>query len=277
MDSGASFSPSFVATYPMMPTHFMGTDPFSFYNGVQNYNTQSTPWVSSNFSIDMSSLMQSSPWSTYTNPSMGSEGIMASMPTSSFDMSLVPMGGWNLPPFESHVNYALPGASAQIGSFPTYYAPPTHLSPTMSIPSKNISMTGPHMSSGISYGENQFYGSGYPIYETPSQGGNIYHHLNNSYPTSIPSQALVMMLVQTSSEHFSAIYHPSGQGQGVHQDPSWLAIFQNQSFLGPWNQIPPSITVPVTVSHTGSPSPTFVNHVGDGSTFWGHHPFQSES
>jgi hypothetical protein len=103
--------------------------------------------------------------------------------------------------------------------------------------------------------------------ETPSQGGNIYHHSNNSYPTSVPSQASVMMPVQTSSEHFSASYHPSGQGRGVHQDPSWLAMFQNQSFLGPWNQIPPSIASPVTVSHTGAPSPTSASHVGDGSTF----------
>jgi hypothetical protein len=171
MDSGVSFSPSFTATYPMMPTHFMGMDPSAFYNGVQNYNTQSAPWVSSNFSIDMSSPMQSSPWSTYMNPSMGSGGIMAPMPTSSFDMSRVPMGGWNLPPFESHANYALPGASAQIGSFPTYYAPPMHLSPTMSVPSNIFPMTGPQMPPGISYGENQFYGSGYPIYGDPFTRG----------------------------------------------------------------------------------------------------------
>jgi hypothetical protein len=135
----------------MMPTHFMGMDPSAFYNGMQNYNTQSTPWVSSNFSIDMSSPMQSSPWSTYMNPSMGSMGTMALMPTSSFDMSRVPMGGWNLRPFKSHANYSLLGASSQIGSFPTYYAPPTHLSPTMSVPSNNFPMTRPHMPSSISY------------------------------------------------------------------------------------------------------------------------------
>jgi len=61
MDSGVSFAPSFVATYPMMPTHFMGTDPSTFYNGVQNYNTHYVPWVSSNFFVHMSSPVQSSP------------------------------------------------------------------------------------------------------------------------------------------------------------------------------------------------------------------------
>jgi hypothetical protein len=159
------------------------------------------------------------------NPSMGSGGIMALMPTSSFDMSHIPMGGWNLPPFESHANYALLVASTQIGSFSTYYAPPTHLSPTMSVPSNIFPMTGPQMPPSISYEENQFYGLGYPIYETSSQGGNIYHHSNNSYLTSIPSQASVMMPIQTSLEHFSASYHPFGQGRGVHWDPSWLAMF----------------------------------------------------
>jgi hypothetical protein len=48
----------------------------------------------------------------YMNPSMGPKGIMDPMPTSSFDMSRVPMGGWNLPTFESHGSYALLGASA---------------------------------------------------------------------------------------------------------------------------------------------------------------------
>jgi hypothetical protein len=76
-----------------------------------------------------------------------------------------------------------------------------------------------------------------------------------------------MMPIQTSSEHFSASYHPFGQGRGVHQDPCYLAMFQNQYFLEPWNQIPPSITSLVTISHTGAPSPTSASHVGDGSTY----------
>jgi hypothetical protein len=111
MGSGVYFSPSFTTTHPMMPVHFMGTDPSTFYNGIQNYNAQSGPWVSSHFSVDMPSPMQSSPWPTYMNPSIGSGGTMAPMHTSLFDMSRVPMGGWNLPLYGSNNSYALSGAS----------------------------------------------------------------------------------------------------------------------------------------------------------------------
>jgi hypothetical protein len=75
------------------------------------------------------------------------------------------------------------------------------------------------------------------------------------------------MPIQTSSNHFGVNQHFFGLRQGVHQDPSWLAIFQNQSFPGPWNQMPQSITIPITISHTSAPSPTSSSHVGDGSTF----------
>jgi hypothetical protein len=168
MDSGVSFAPSFTATHPMIPTHFMGMDPFVVHNGMQNYNTQSTPWVSSHFSVDMPSPMQSSPWITYMNPSIGSGGTMAPMPTSSFDMSRVPMGGCNLPPYGSNASYVLPGSNAQMGTYPTYYAPSMYLSSAMSVPSNTFSMTSPQVPQGISYGENQFYGLGYPLYGTPS-------------------------------------------------------------------------------------------------------------
>jgi hypothetical protein len=134
---------------------------------------------------------------------------MAAMPTSSFDMSRVPMGGWKLPPYGSNARYALPGASSQMGTYPTYYAPSMYLSSSMSIPLNTFSMTGPKVPPGISHGENQFYGLRYPIYGTPSQGGNIYHHSKNYYLTSFPSQTLVMMHVQTSSDHFSTSYQPS--------------------------------------------------------------------
>ena len=42
---------------------------------------------------------------------------------------------------------------------------------------------------------------------------------------------------------------------------------QNQSFLGPWSQMPQLTTVAslVTVGHTGAPSPTITSHVGDWS------------
>jgi hypothetical protein len=145
MDSGVSFAPSFTATHPMIPTHFMGTDPSAFHNGMQNYNTQSAPWVSSHFSVDMPSPVKSSPWPTYMNPSIGSGGTMALMPTSLFDITHVPMGGWNLPPYGSNASYALPGASAQMGTYPTYYAPSMYLSSAMLVPSNTFSMTGPQV------------------------------------------------------------------------------------------------------------------------------------
>jgi hypothetical protein len=87
MDSGPPFTPPFTTTHSMMPAHFMGIDPYVFYNGMHDYNTQSAPWVSSHFSVDMPSHVQPSPWSTYMNPSIGPGGTIAPMPTSSFDMS----------------------------------------------------------------------------------------------------------------------------------------------------------------------------------------------
>ena len=114
------------------------------------------------------------------------------MPNSSFDMSHFPMGGWNLPPYVSNASYVLQGANAHMGAYPTYYTPPMYLLFTMSVPLNTFSMTGPQLPPGISYGENQFYGSGYPLYGIPSQGGNIYPHLNNSYPTSGFSQTSVI-------------------------------------------------------------------------------------
>jgi hypothetical protein len=271
MDSGVPFSPSFTATHPMMPTHFMGMNPSTFHNGMQNYDTQSTPWVSSHVPVDMPSPMQSSPWSTYMNPSIGSGGTMAPMPMSSFDMSHVPQptlttGGWNLPSYGSNPSHTLLGANTQMGAYSTYYTPSMYPSSTMSVPSNTFPMTGPHVSPGISYGENQFYGSGYPLYGTPSQGGNIYPHSNSPYHTSISSQTSVMMPIHTSSNQLGGGYYLSGQGQGVNQDPSWPAMFQSQSFPGPWYQMPQLTASPVTVSHTGAPSPTSASHVGDGST-----------
>jgi hypothetical protein len=137
---------------------------------------------------------------------------MSWMPTSSFDMSRVPMGVWNLPLYGSNTRYALSGASTQMGDYPTYYPPSMYLSSTMLVSSNTFSMTGPQAPPGISYGENQFYGSGYPIYVTPSQGRNIYTHLNNSYPTSVSFHASVTIPVQTSSDHFGIGHHFSGKG-----------------------------------------------------------------
>jgi hypothetical protein len=127
MDSGVPLSPSFIATYPMMPTHFTRMNSFAFHNGMKNYGTQFTPWVSSYSPVDMPSPLQSSPWSTYMNPSLGSGGTMAPIPTSSFDMSHVlqpnfTMGGWNLPSYESSPSYAS-----------IYYTPSVYPSSAMSV------------------------------------------------------------------------------------------------------------------------------------------------
>jgi hypothetical protein len=72
-------------------------------------------------------------------------------------------------------------------AYPTYYNPPMYLSSTMSVPSNTFSMIGPQLRPGLSYRENQFYGLGYPLYGTPSQGGNIYPNSNNPYPTAFSS------------------------------------------------------------------------------------------
>jgi hypothetical protein len=139
MDSGFPLAPSFTTTHPMIPTHFMGTNPSSFHNGMQNYDVHSTPWVSSHFHVDMPSPFQFSPWSTYMNPSIGSGGTMAPMSVSLFDMSHVPqpnltMGGWNLPSYGSSPRYALSGASTQMGAYSTYYTPPVYPSSTILFP-----------------------------------------------------------------------------------------------------------------------------------------------
>jgi hypothetical protein len=55
MDSGVPLAPSFAATYPMIPTQFMGTNPPVSYNGMQNFGTQSMPWVSSHSPVDIPS------------------------------------------------------------------------------------------------------------------------------------------------------------------------------------------------------------------------------
>jgi hypothetical protein len=212
MESGVSFSPSFTATHPTIPTNFMGTYPSIFYNGMHNYNAHSTPWVPSHFPVDMTFPMQPSPWTTYMNPSIGPGGTMAPMPASLFDMSHVPMGGWNLTPYGSNTSYALSEYNTQMGAYPTYYPPPMYLSSSMLVPLNTFCMTGLQLPPGLSYGENQFYGLGYPLNGSLSQGGNIYPHLNNPYPTLISSHTSVTMPVQTSSDHFGVNQHLSGLG-----------------------------------------------------------------
>jgi hypothetical protein len=111
---------------------------------------------------------------------------------------------------------------------------------------------------------------GNPPHEVPSPGGNIYPHMSNPCHVAFSSQVAssVSMPLQPFMNQYGGGYYPVGQGQGVNQDPSWPAISQNQSFLGPWTQMPQftTATSPVTVCHTGIISPTSASHVGDWST-----------
>jgi hypothetical protein len=159
---------------------------------MQNYGIHSAPWVSSNSPIDMPSPLQSSPRSTYMNPIIGSGGTIAPMPMYSFDMSHVPQpifmtGGWNLPSYRSSPSYDLSGANTQMGAYSTYYTASMYPTPVVLVPSNTYSMVSPRVSLGISYSENQFYGSGYPLHGTPSQGETIYPHSNNPYHTFVSS------------------------------------------------------------------------------------------
>jgi hypothetical protein len=90
----------------------------------------------------------------------------------------------------------------------------------MSVPLNTFSMESPHVSPDVSYRENQFYGLGYPLHGSPSQGGNIYPHSNNPYHTSFFSYTSVMMPVQTSANQLNRGYYLSEKIKGVNQDPS---------------------------------------------------------
>jgi hypothetical protein len=167
------------------------------------------PWASNHFPIDMPNIpspFPSSPWTTYMNPSFGSGSTMTLPPTSSFDRSHVPqptltMGGWNLPSYGSNPIHAFSRASTQMGGYSTYYTPSVYPSFAMPVPMRTFPMVGLYISSCILYRVNQFYGSVYPLYETPSHGGNIYSHLNNPY-TFLSSQtsSSVMMPVKNSMD-----------------------------------------------------------------------------
>jgi hypothetical protein len=122
------------------------------------------------------------------------------------------MGGWNPPSYGSSPSYALSGPNTQFGDYSTYYTPPMYPLSTMSVPSNTFPMTSPHVSPSVSYGENQFYGSRYPLYGTPSQGGNIYLHLNSPYHNFVSWQTLVMVPIQTSLNQLNEGYYLSRQG-----------------------------------------------------------------
>jgi hypothetical protein len=141
----------------MMSTHFMGMNPSTFHNGMQNYDTQSMPWVSNHFShgmLDMSSHFPSSVSPPYANTSFGSGGMMPPYSPSPFGGSHIlqtplTVGGWNLPSYESTMREV----SAQIGNHSTYYTPSTYPSSAMSVPTNTFPMADLHLSSGVSSGE----------------------------------------------------------------------------------------------------------------------------
>ena len=127
MDSGVPLAPSFSATSSMKFTHFMGTNPSVFHNGMKNYDTKSMPWVSNHFPFDMPNMpspFPSSPSPAYMNHDFGSGGTMALSSTSSFDMNHIPqstliVGGLNIPYYGSNhvitLNFTI---HAYLTSFP---------------------------------------------------------------------------------------------------------------------------------------------------------------
>jgi hypothetical protein len=99
-----------------------------------------------------------------------------------------------------------------MGGYYTYYTPSVYPSSSMMVPMNNFPMVGPHISSGIPYGGNQFYGSGYPLHRTPSHEGNIYPHLSNPYHNFVSSEtyASVMIPVQTYMDQLGGEYYVYG-------------------------------------------------------------------
>jgi hypothetical protein len=168
----------------MMFTHFMWTNPSSFHNGVQNYHTQSMPWVSNHFSHGMSDMSLHFPSSVlppYANPVFGSGGMIPPYYPSPFGGSHIPqtpltVGGWNLPSYE----YTLREISSQIGNISTYYTLSTYPSSAMSVPTNTFPMVDLRLSSGVSSGGSYFYSMGNPLNEVPSSGGNMYPQSNNT-------------------------------------------------------------------------------------------------
>jgi hypothetical protein len=218
MDSGAPLDPSFTNTPPppLTFTHFMGENPSTFYNGGQNYDTQSMPWVSNHFSHgmpDMSSHLPSSVSPPYANTSFGSGGMMPPYSPSSFGgihilQTPLTVGGWNLPSYESTMREV----SAQLGNHYTYYTLSTHPSFAISIPTNTFPMADLRLSSGVSSGGSYFYSMGNPPHEVPSSGGNIYPHMSNPCHVTFSLQAAssVLMPLQPFMNQYGGGYYLVG-------------------------------------------------------------------
>jgi hypothetical protein len=112
----------------MVFAHSMGMNPFVFWSGTLNHDTQPIPWTSNHFSLgmpDMSSHFPSFVSSSYVNPSFRSRGMMPPFSPFSFGGNHIPqpalmVGGWNLPSYGSNLSFTFPGESAQMGGHYTY-------------------------------------------------------------------------------------------------------------------------------------------------------------
>jgi hypothetical protein len=117
------------------PMTFMGENPSSFYNGIQNYGTQSMPWVSNNFSHGMSDMSSHFPYSMsppYVNTSFGSRGMMPPSYPFPFGGSHIlqtplTIGGWNIPSYKSTMGEV----STQLRNHSTCYTLSTYPSLAM--------------------------------------------------------------------------------------------------------------------------------------------------
>jgi hypothetical protein len=195
MDSGVPFSPLYIATRPMT---FMGENPSAFYNGMQNYGTQSMPWVSNHFShgmYDMSSHLPSSVSPPYANTSCGSGGMMPPSYPSPFGgrhilQTPLTIGGWNINSYESTMREV----SAQICNHSTCYTLSTYPSSTMTVPMNTFPMEDLRLSSGVPSGGSHPYSTGNPPHEFPLSRGNTYSHTINPCHVAFSSQAASMPL-----------------------------------------------------------------------------------
>jgi hypothetical protein len=202
MDSGVPFSPSFTATHPpppMMSTHLMGMDLSASHYGMQNYGTQSMPWVSDHCShgmSDMSSHLPSSVSAPYANTSFGSGGMMPPSYPSLFGGSHIlqtplTVGGWNIPSYESTMREV----SAKIGNHSTCYTSSTYPSSTMSVLMNTFPMEDLCLPFGVSFGGSYFYSMGKPPHEVPSSRGNIYPHMSNPCHVAFSSQVASLVSI----------------------------------------------------------------------------------
>jgi hypothetical protein len=276
-------TPLVSATEPMVFYHSMGTNPFVFPSGTSNHDTQPIPWDSNHFSLgmpNMTSHLSSCFFLSYVNPSFGSGGMMPPYSSFLFGGGHIPqptpmVGGWNPPSSGPISSFTFLGSSSQMGGPYTYYISSIYHFSAMLVPMNAFLMVKLLLSSSVSFEGSQFYNMGNPLHEVPSSGGNITAHLSNPCHIAFSSQAAssMMMPLQPFMNHFGGGYHPTGQGHGVYQNPSWTTISQNQSFSEPWSQMSqPTVAIhdgntsPVTTSHTGIISPTYASHVGDRST-----------